>query len=993
MGPGVLAFAVGTAIAYWMYVSAAGKPGRDLGRMAHLACTGSCSTSGVSTRLYDATVVAAADALAETALAIDVTIVDGIIAKLPALLASLFGSIFRAFQTGVVHVYGVFMVIGLASFGWFFVVPHPAGTVATVGTDTGDYVVTAGPGMGYQYRWDTDGKGLREQKADETSVKLHLDEGKTQNVLHRGDERVRVPPADGDPDHARDRRETAATGAELMSATAHNDALPAAPLRFGARELVLLGLLGAATIAIAWLVPGLVPLAIAGGVAATVPRKHDWTTRAVLAAMAALFALFVTRMWPDVSAIPDATRPPYEPATLLSWLIGLPIAGAVAVLFLPRQTPALLRVFTMLVMLATLGASALLLGVPMDRGFHFSHDIAWLPRLGIRYHVAATGSRSGSSCSRPSSPRSRPTRPSGRSGAAEGLVLRAPLARGGDGRLAGLDGPVPLLRLLGADAHPDGRDDRRVGRARPDQGGAEVLPLHVHGLGPRCSAPSCTRRTRTGRSTGGPMSFDYFELQRVLYPQHIQIWLFGAFALAFLIKVPMFPFHTWLPDAHTEAPTAGSIILAAVLLKMGTYGYLRFCMGLFPEAAIECGAILAGVAVLGGTIYGALCAWQQDDVKRLVAYSSVAHLGYVMLGIFAATTASLEGSVLQMVNHGISTGALFLLVGVLYDRRHTREIDEFGGLAKVMPVYATIFVIVTLSSIGLPGTNGFIGEFMVITGTFVSTKLGHFNGIQVGRRGARRRPRRALHARRGAEGVLRPGDAQGERADPRHQPPRAPGGRAASSSSSSSSVCSPTSSSRRCTAPASACRTTSKRARRTTPPRSSTRARSASCRARARRRGSPPRRSRPRTRDCPHARRLRPLSAARRRGRRADAHAGRRAVDQAHPHGARLGPDRVAGKGARARHDDRPAHGARVLGGRVAPRHRRPRGRQRASPVADRRPLQPLLRRGALPRRSADRAHRRRLPAGAQAGTRRVLPASSSSRRSAPWCSRPRAIS
>jgi NADH-quinone oxidoreductase subunit M len=210
----------------------------------------------------------------------------------------------------------------------------------------------------------------------------------------------------------------------------------------------------------------------------------------------------------------------------------------------------------------------------------------------------------------------------------------------------------------------------------------------------------------------------------------VQMWLFGGFAISFLIKVPMFPVHTWLPDAHTEAPTAGSIILAAVMLKMGTYGYLRFCMGLFPEAASEMAATLAGVAVLGGILYGGFCAWRQDDVKRLVAYSSVAHLGYVMLGLFAATQSSIEGAVLQMVNHGVSTGALFLLVGVIYDRRHTRMLDDFGGLAKVMPVYAALFVIATMASVGLPGTNGFTGEFLIITGTFVSNKLGHVNGIQ-----------------------------------------------------------------------------------------------------------------------------------------------------------------------------------------------------------------------------------------------------------------------
>ncbi|HXN33601.1 MAG TPA: NADH-quinone oxidoreductase subunit M, partial [Polyangiaceae bacterium] len=232
------------------------------------------------------------------------------------------------------------------------------------------------------------------------------------------------------------------------------------------------------------------------------------------------------------------------------------------------------------------------------------------------------------------------------------------------------------------------------------------------------------------RVTGGQLSFDYFELQRLVLPRHVQIWLWAAFTLAFVIKVPMFPFHTWLPDAHTEAPTAGSVILAAILLKMGTYGYLRFSMGLFPEASVELAPKLAGVAVIGGIIYGALCAWKQEDVKRLIAYSSVAHLGYVMLGLFALTPASLEGGVLQMVNHGVSTGMLFLLFGVIYDRRHTRHIHDFGGLAKPMPVYAALFVVATLASVGLPGTNGFIGEFMVITGTFASHTLGHFSGVQ-----------------------------------------------------------------------------------------------------------------------------------------------------------------------------------------------------------------------------------------------------------------------
>ncbi len=198
-----------------------------------------------------------------------------------------------------------------------------------------------------------------------------------------------------------------------------------------------------------------------------------------------------------------------------------------------------------------------------------------------------------------------------------------------------------------------------------------------------------------------------------------QIWLFLAFAFAFAIKVPMFPLHTWLPDAHTEAPTAGSVILAAVLLKMGTYGYVRFAMPLFPDAAHKFAPMIATLAVIG-IIYAALVAMVQEDVKKLVAYSSVAHLGFVMLGVFAFNTEGITGGMLQMLNHGISTGALFLIVGFIYERRHTRLITDFGGLSKQMPVFATIFMIVTFSSIGLPGTNGFVGEFLILIGAFES---------------------------------------------------------------------------------------------------------------------------------------------------------------------------------------------------------------------------------------------------------------------------------
>jgi NADH-quinone oxidoreductase subunit M len=196
-----------------------------------------------------------------------------------------------------------------------------------------------------------------------------------------------------------------------------------------------------------------------------------------------------------------------------------------------------------------------------------------------------------------------------------------------------------------------------------------------------------------------------------------QTWLFLAFFIAFAIKVPMFPFHTWLPDAHVEAPTAGSVILAGVLLKMGTYGMLRFCLPLFPQASKDLAPIVCVVAIIG-ILYGALVAMVQPDMKKLVAYSSVAHMGFVVLGIFAFNMNGLEGAIYQMCNHGVSTGALFLLVGMLYERRHTRLISEFGGLATSLPIYSTFFMIVALSSLGLPMLNGFVGEFLIIVGAF-----------------------------------------------------------------------------------------------------------------------------------------------------------------------------------------------------------------------------------------------------------------------------------
>lgn len=476
---------------------------------------------------------------------------------------------------------------------------------------------------------------------------------------------------------------------------------------------------------------GLLPLLVPALVVGAIPKNRSWGVRLTMGIIAAALALFVQRMWPGATtAEVDPADVPEESHTILSWLIGLPFLGAIAVLFLPRQAPRTLKAFTLGVMIVSLLASIPLLRVTMGRDFHFVQDVVWIERFGIHYKVALDGISLwlvmltvfimpiaayvsfGSVDKRI------------KDWCFSLLVLQGAMI----GALVAMDlflfyvfwelMLIPMYVMIGVWGGAN-RIKAAIKFFLYTMAGSMLMLVAIFYLAYTYS-----------RASGGELSFDYFELQRLVLPHHVQMWLWAAFALSFFIKVPMFPLHTWLPDAHTEAPTAGSIILAAVMLKMGTYGYLRFCMGLFPEACGWSSASLGGVAVLGGIIYGALCAWKQDDVKRLVAYSSVAHLGYVMLGIFAATPSSLEGSVLQMVNHGISTGALFLLVGAIYDRRHTRMLDEFGGLAKVMPVYATLFIIVAMSSVGLPGTNGFVGEFMIITGTFVSNRLGHVNGIQ-----------------------------------------------------------------------------------------------------------------------------------------------------------------------------------------------------------------------------------------------------------------------
>jgi NADH-quinone oxidoreductase subunit M len=223
-------------------------------------------------------------------------------------------------------------------------------------------------------------------------------------------------------------------------------------------------------------------------------------------------------------------------------------------------------------------------------------------------------------------------------------------------------------------------------------------------------------------SAGGQISFAIADLQNVILSSTEQCWLFGAFSLAFAIKVPMFPLHTWLPDAHTEAPTGGSVILAGVLLKMGVYGFLRFVFPILPQASHQFAPLMIFLSIFG-IVYGALVAFVQTDMKRLVAYSSVSHLGYVMLGLFVFSIQGMQGGMYQMINHGLSTGALFLIVGMLYERRHTCLFSEFGGLARTVPLLAVVLMITMLSSAGLPGLNGFIGELLILVGAFAASPL------------------------------------------------------------------------------------------------------------------------------------------------------------------------------------------------------------------------------------------------------------------------------
>ena len=458
-----------------------------------------------------------------------------------------------------------------------------------------------------------------------------------------------------------------------------------------------------------------------------VPRRQNWVERIGLGIVAVLSLALVLGLWPG-SEVAEGGAPEEWPQ-LLNVIVFLPILGAIAMLFLPRQAPKFLRGFTLVVLGLDFLASLFLLRAPMTTGWHFQYITEWLPSFGIRYHVAVDGvSLWLILLTTLTTPIAAYVSFGSIKQRTKDLCFSFLLLHGAMlGAFVALDlflffvfwelMLVPMLILIGVWGSAD-----RVKAAYK----FFIFTM----VGSMMMLAAILYLVWTHTELAGYPSFDYLALSRLALPRTAAWLCFAGFALAFVIKVPMWPVHTWLPDAHVQAPTGGSIVLAAVLLKLGTYGYIRFCMGMFGGVSWTAAANLAGVAVGGGILYGALVAWKQDDAKRLIAYSSVAHMGFVMLGLFAATRSGIEGAILQMINHGISTGALFLLIGVIYDRRHTRLIREFGGLAKVMPIYAAVFVVITMSSIGVPGTNGFVGEFMVIVGTFVSQSLGTHGQLQ-----------------------------------------------------------------------------------------------------------------------------------------------------------------------------------------------------------------------------------------------------------------------
>ncbi len=407
----------------------------------------------------------------------------------------------------------------------------------------------------------------------------------------------------------------------------------------------------------------------------------------------------------------------------LSWLVFFPLLAAAGIALLPATATRALRVWAVAAAFAEAVFSLPLWWrlVPSAPGWQFEERRPWLPALGASYHLGADGisallvllttivtALAVLGATRAVEKRAR-----------EFYAVILALESGMIGTFLSLDlllfyvfweaMLIPMYVLIGVWGGP-----RRVYAAIKfflyTMAGSVLMLVGILWL------------YFMQKAVSGHPTFELNAFYALYIPPGAQLWLFLAFALAFAIKVPMFPFHTWLPDAHVEAPTAGSVILAAILLKMGTYGFVRFAIPLFPVGSAMVGPWIVTLSIVG-IIYGALVSMVQPDLKKLVAYSSVSHLGFCMLGLYAMNSAGLAGGMLTMLNHGVSTGALFLLVGVIYERRHTRMIADLGGLWKPLPVYASVFLVVMLSSIGLPGTNGFVGEFLVLLGAFRAQPL------------------------------------------------------------------------------------------------------------------------------------------------------------------------------------------------------------------------------------------------------------------------------
>jgi NADH-quinone oxidoreductase subunit M len=399
-------------------------------------------------------------------------------------------------------------------------------------------------------------------------------------------------------------------------------------------------------------------------------------------------------------------------------------------LVLPRNNQRLLRRYGIAVALATFLQSLFVLAAfePGQAGFQLETNWAWVPALGIRFHLGVDGislwlvmlSTLMVLVTLLSPQATGFVRDRNRGFVAAMLMLESGMI----GAFLALDMfafyvfwelmLVPMYFIIGIWG-----GERRVYAA--------IKFMIFTLVGSLLMLAAILVMAATVQKLTGQWTFDYATWSRLLLPRDTQLLCFGAFALAFLIKVPLFPLHTWLPDAHVEAPTGGSVILAAVLLKLGAYGLLRFALPFFPLAAAAASPLIAWLAVVG-IVYGALMAYAQDDIKKLVAYSSVSHLGFVVLGILTVTATGIQGGLYQMLAHGISTGGLFLAVGVLYERRHTRKLSDFGGLWARMPVFGAFFLVIVLASAGLPGLCGFVGEFLVLIGTFNAGKTWHEMG-------------------------------------------------------------------------------------------------------------------------------------------------------------------------------------------------------------------------------------------------------------------------